>query len=127
MKSQHFQLLAKSGYLGLMLLIPLWHLWLSPPLSGLNPWLLTSFYLLPLLLPLKGILLGNPYTYAWSSFLALLYLVHSCVILMSSSAAEALLAAVELILTLLFLIGNIYFARLKGKEMGLGIRKSNKR
>ena len=122
MKAKHYQLLAKSGYFGLLLLVPIWHLWLSPPTLKLNPWFITSIWFMPLLLPLAGILRGDPYTYAWSSFLALFYLIHSSVILISSET-ETLLATVELLLTLLFLTGNIYFAKHKGRELGLSLRK----
>ncbi len=128
MKTDHYQLLAKSGYFGLLLLVPIWHLWLSPPTLNLSPWFVTSIWFVPLLFPFKGILRGDPYTYAWSGFLALFYLIHSIVILFSSET-ETILATIELLLTLLFLTGNIYFAKHKGRELGLSIRnkKSKKK
>jgi len=127
MKTHHYQLMAKTGYFGLLILIPLWHLWLSPSLLGINPWFVTAIWFIPLLFPLKGILRGSPYTYAWSGFLALFYLLHSIVILFSSDG-ETMLASIELALTISFLIGNIYFAKYRGRELGLSIRskKENK-
>jgi len=122
MKTYHYQLLAKTGYFGLLLLVPLWHLWLSPSLLGINPWFVTAIWFIPLLLPLRGILRGTPYTYAWSSFVGLFYLLHSVVILFSSEG-ETALAMIELTFTLLFLTGNIYFAKYRGRELGLSIRK----
>ncbi len=122
MRTRHYQLLAQTGYLGLLILIPVWHLWLSPPLLDINPWLVTGIWFIPLLFPLKGILQKNPYTYAWSAFLALLYLMHAIVILISA-ADEGLLASVELLCASLFLIGDIYFAKYRGRELGLSIRK----
>jgi uncharacterized membrane protein len=122
MQTQHYQLIAKTGYFGLLILIPVWHLWLSPPLLDINPWLVTGIWFVPLLFPLKGILQKNPYTYAWSGFLALFYLMHGIVILISE-ANEWLLASIELLLACLFLIGNIYFAKYRGRELGLSIRK----
>ncbi|MGB5446414.1 MAG: DUF2069 domain-containing protein [Psychromonas sp.] len=122
MQTQHYQLIAKTGYWGLIILTPAWHLWLSPPLLGINPWLVTGIWFIPLLFPLKGILQNNPYTYAWSAFLALFYLMHSIVIL-SSEANERLLASIELLCASLFLIGDIYFAKYRGRELGLSIRK----
>jgi uncharacterized membrane protein len=122
MKTEHYQLLAKIGYFGLLVLIPVWHLWLSPSPLGLNPWLVTGIWFIPLLFPLKGILRSDPYTYAWSGFLALFYLMHSIVTLFSSET-ETILAVIELTLTLLFLTGNIYFAKYRGRELGLSIRK----
>ncbi|MCG6199936.1 DUF2069 domain-containing protein [Psychromonas antarctica] len=122
MKTVHYQLLAKSGYFGLIFLIPIWHLWLSPASFDINPWFVTSIWFIPLLFPLKGILQSNPYTYAWSGFLALFYLMHSIVILFSSES-ETALATVELVFTLLFLTGGIGFAKYRGRELGLSIRK----
>ena len=72
--------------------------------------------------PLRGIIKGNPYTYAWSGFIALIYIMHACVIIMSDEQ-ERMLAVVELGLASLFLMGNIYFAKYKGQELGLSIRK----
>ncbi|WP_372883194.1 DUF2069 domain-containing protein [Psychromonas sp.] len=122
MRTRHYQLLAKTGYFGLLILIPVWHLWLSPPLLDINPWLVTSIWFIPLLFPLKGILQKNPYTYAWSGFLALFYLMHAIVIL-SSEPSEWLLASIELLCASFFLIGDIYFAKYRGRELGLSIRK----
>ncbi|WP_028862192.1 DUF2069 domain-containing protein [Psychromonas aquimarina] len=121
-KTEFFKLLAKTGYFGLLIFVPAWHLWLSPPALGISPWLVTALWFVPLLFPLKGILQSNPYTYAWSAFVALLYLMHSMVILLTDPA-QRMLAVVELILTCLFLSGNIYFAKYRGREMGLSIRK----
>lgn len=117
-----FQRLAQYGYFGLLLLVPLWHLYLSPPALEISPWLVTSIWLIPLLFPLKGIIKGNPYTYAWSGFIALIYIMHGCVIIISNDQ-ETVLAAVELVFASVFLMGNIYFAKYKGQELGLSIRK----
>lgn len=122
MQTRHYQLLANTGYFGLLLLIPVWHLWLSPPLLNINPWLVTGIWFIPLLFPLRGILQSNPYTYAWSGFLALFYLMHSIVILLSEPG-ELILASMELLLACFFLTGNIYFAKYRGRELGLSIRK----
>ena len=120
-----FQRLAQCGYFGLLLLVPLWHLYLSPPTLQISPWLITSIWLIPLLFPLKGIIKGNPYTYAWSGFIALIYIMHACVIIMSDQQ-ERVLGIIELLFASLFLIGNIYFAKYKGQELGLSIRKKKK-
>jgi len=117
-----FQRLAQCGYVGLLLLVPIWHLYLSPPTMGISPWLITSIWFIPLLFPLKGVIKGNPYTYAWSGFIALIYIMHACVIIMSNEQ-EVVLATFELVFASLFLIGNIYFAKYKGQALGLSIRK----
>lgn len=122
MSTLFFQRLAQSGYFGLLVLVPLWHLYLSPPVLDINPWLIALIWLIPLLFPLKGIIQGNPYTYAWSGFISLIYIMHACVIIMVNDQ-ERWLAGIELLLGSVFLAGNIYFAKYKGQELGLSIRK----
>tara|TARA_R110001583_G_scaffold11613_9_gene52215 strand:+ start:8480 stop:8857 length:378 start_codon:yes stop_codon:yes gene_type:complete len=122
MSTIFFQRLAQCGYFGLLILVPIWHLYLSPPTLDINPWLVMLIWLIPLLFPLKGIIQGNPYTYAWSGFIALIYIMHGSVIIMVNDQ-ERLLAGIELLLASLFLAGNIYFAKYKGQELGLSIRK----
>lgn len=125
MKTLHFQRIAKCGYFGLLILVPFWHLYLSPPPLGISPVLITLIWLIPLLCPLKGIIQGNPYTYAWSGFISLIYIMHGSVIIMGNDQ-ELWLAIIEFILASLFLAGNIYFAKYRGIELGLSIRKKKK-
>lgn len=122
MSTLRYQRLAQVGYFGLLILVPLWHLYISPPALDINPWLITSIWFIPLLFPLKGICRGNPYTYAWSGFISLIYIMHGCVIIMGNDN-EMLLGILELFFASLFLAGNIYFAKYKGQELGLSIRK----
>ncbi|PKF63636.1 DUF2069 domain-containing protein [Psychromonas sp. psych-6C06] len=130
METQHYKLMARVGYFSLLLLIPIWHLWLSPPLLGVSPWLVVSIWFIPLLFPLKGILQGNPYTFAWCGFLALLYMMHAIVIIYSAYldaiSMELAMGILELIFASVFLMGNIYFAKYRGQELGLSIRKKKK-
>jgi len=123
--------MARVGYFALLLIIPLWHLWLSPPGLGLSPWLVTAIWFLPLMFPLKGIIQGNPYTFAWCGFLALLYIMHAVVIIYSAYLdglyIEVTMACLELIFATIFLMGNIYFAKYRGQELGLSIRKKKKK
>lgn len=131
MKTEQYKLMARVGYFALLLLIPLWHLWLSPPPMGLSPWLITTIWLLPMLFPLKGIVQGNPYTFAWCGFLALLYIMHAIVIIytayLDGNNVELTLAIVELLFASLFLMGTMYFAKYRGQELGLSIRKKKKK
>ena len=61
--------------------------------------------------PLKGILHGRPYTYAWASYLALFYFVIG---IWYASAAETLLFGIMIaILSLMFFIGTVFYARFK--------------
>lgn len=130
MKTEHYKLIAKVGYFSLLLLTPLWHLWLSPPPLNLSPWLITGIWFIPLLFPLKGIIKGDPYTFAWCGFLSLLYIMHAVVIIhtayLEDIPLELSLAIFELIFASLFLIGNIYFAKYRGQELGLSIRIKKK-
>ena len=126
MTTLNYQRIAQVGYFGLLILVPFWHLSISPPALGVNPWLITVIWLVPLIFPLKGIIQGNPYTYAWSGFVALIYIVHGSVIVMSDES-ERWIAVVELVFASLFLIGNIYFAKYKGQELGLSIRKKKEK
>jgi len=117
-----YKRMAQTGYLGLLLLIPIWHLWLSPPALRVSQILITLIWFIPLLLPLNGIIQCNPYTFAWSAFLALPYMMHATVIFYSVYA-QRLLASIEFIFAMLFFIGDVYFAKYKGQELGLSIRK----
>ncbi|AGH80741.1 hypothetical protein PCNPT3_03995 [Psychromonas sp. CNPT3] len=124
-KTHFYQIIAQIGYFSLLLLVPLWHLYLSPPGFNINPWLITSIWLIPLLFPLRGILRKDPYTFAWCGFIALIYIMHSTIILYSEPS-EVLLASIELFFSSLFLWGCIYFAKYRGIELGLSIRKKKK-
>jgi uncharacterized membrane protein len=131
MKTEHYKFIARIGYFLLLLLVPIWHLWLSPPALGLSPWLIVTIWFIPLLFPLKGVIQGNPFTFAWCGFLALLYIMHAVVIIytayLENNNIELAMATLELIFSSIFLMGNIYFAKYRGQELGLSIRKKKKK
>lgn len=83
---------------------------------------LTLFYLLPLLLPLRGIVAGKPYTHAWANFVVLFYVIHGFTVLYAIPQ-ERSYAIVELILAAAMFTGCTGFARLRGRELGLGLKK----
>ncbi|OEE60950.1 hypothetical protein A1OO_21235 [Enterovibrio norvegicus FF-33] len=112
---------ALSSYLGLFVWVALWHGVLSPHVH-VNPYGVTIAWLLPLLLPLKGILTGKPYTHAWANFILMFYFIHALTILWVDQG-ERWLALVELLLTSISFVSNIYFAKRKGQELGLGLKK----
>lgn len=109
--------LALFSYLALMLWVLSWHGFISPH-PDLNPIAVTIGWCIPLLLPFIGIVKGKPYTHAWANFILMFYFLHSLTILYIDNG-ERLLAAIELVLTSINFIGNILYARHKGKALGL--------
>ena len=105
-----------TGYFGLFALMMLWLTWLSPP-ENLPVSLALIFMVGPLLLPLRGLLHGRPYTFAWAGFIALLYLLHGTVEAYSSPE-ERHLAALEIVFGLMFFFGGSFYARWKSQEAG---------
>ncbi len=79
-------------------------------------------FVLPLLFPLKGLVQGNPYTYAWSNFIVMIYFLHSLTTLWVS-ADEKIWALGEFILASIMFIAGSYYAKYRGQELGLSIRK----
>lgn len=112
--------IALTGYFGLLFFMPLWLLVLNPS-NGLTPALSLVFFTLPLIFPLKGLMQGNPYTYAWSNFVVMIYFLHSLTTLWVSSQ-DTLWALIELTFAILMFMGGTYYAKFKGQELGLSIR-----
>lgn len=106
---------AVSGYFGLITLLLAWLGWLSPPQS--IPISVAMFLMLvPLLFPLRGILHGRPYTFAWASFLALFYFIHG-VVEAYSTPSDRWLALLEVILSIAFYSGSVLYARFRSREL----------
>ena len=97
-----------ASLIALIVLCLAWELWLAPLRSGGSS---LVFKVLPLLLPLPGILRGNRYTYQWASMLILLYLTEGVVRAMSDKGLSATLAGVEIALSLIFFCSAIFYAR----------------
>lgn len=116
-----YQHIALVGYFSLLLLMPLW-LFLLNPSDGLSPLLSAFMFIVPLLFPLKGIIKGNPYTYAWANFIIMLYFLHSLTTLWVSED-DVIWASLELIFASLFFYGGTYYAKFRGQELGLSLRK----
>ncbi len=68
------RLLAQASYLLLLLLQPVWHALLPPPMGAGN-WLLATAATLPLLFPLKGVLRGSLRSMTWAGYLVMLYII----------------------------------------------------
>ncbi len=102
------------GFFGLIVLIVCWHLWIVPlPREFVSITLLVQVG--PLMFPLKGILHGKPYTFAWASYLALGYFVLG---IWNAGAEDTRLFGIIIALfSLMFFIGAVLFARFRGKEL----------
>lgn len=98
-----------ASLVALIVLCLAWELWLAPLRPGGSS---LVFKALPLLLPLAGILRGKRYTYQWASMLILLYLAEGVVRAMSDKGVSAILAGVEIALSLIFFCSTIFYARL---------------
>ncbi len=103
-----------SGYFALLLLLVLWHGFIYP--ADKQPWLILAFIIAPLLFPLKGLLNEKPYTYAWTSFVILLYFMHG-VVETWANEEQRLYAIIEVYLSVQIYIGAIYYARLQGRAL----------
>ena len=115
-----FQRLAQCGYIGLLIWVVLWHFVLetSSPYSNL---FITLFWVIPLLLPFKGLMQGKPYTYAWANFVVLLYFMHGLTAIYTDP--QWYYAFVELVFATAMFVGCCYYARLRGRELGLKLKK----
>ena len=157
-----YRLLGLFGYFGLIILMFVWQLWLTPEkvqdhtqsqalaelsaMAEVNPALLPQveiekqkwlerqashqsnpltkafIWILPLLIPAYGLIKGKPYTAAWSNFVVMIYYMHSLTI-MYTDPDERYLAILEFALANCMLFGNGIYARMQGKEQGLGLQK----
>ena len=115
LKTRRIRNLTLIGYLGIVILIPAWIWWLAPPVL-LSPLATTVIWWLPALLPIRGLLLNKPFTYAWSGFLAVFYISQAITTLISSNT-EQFLALIELILACCWFIGASLFSRWRSQEL----------
>ncbi|WP_105254529.1 DUF2069 domain-containing protein [Pseudoalteromonas sp. T1lg75] len=119
--TKRYQRLALVGYIGLLLLMPLW-LFVFSPRSDYSFAFTFGLYIVPLLLPLKGIIQDKPYTYAWANFIVMIYFIHGFTLLWVSPD-ERLWVILELLFASCMFIGCTYYARHRGQELGLKVGK----
>ena len=109
--SVHFsRRLTVASLLGLIVLGLAWELWLAPIRPG-GSWL--ALKVLPLCLPLAGLLKNRMYTYRWLSLMVWLYVLEGLVRATSEPAPGAWLAALEVLLSVLLFIGCTLHIRLR--------------
>lgn len=102
--------LTVASLFGLILLGLAWELWLAPVRPG-GSWL--ALKVLPLCLPLAGLLKNRMYTYRWLSLLVWLYVLEGLVRATSEPAPGAWLAVLEVLLGLALFIGCTLHIRLR--------------
>lgn len=100
--------IASASLIGLILLGLAWELWLAPLRPG-GSWLVLK--VLPLLLPLFGILHGKVYTYRWSTLLIWLYFTEGCVRAWTDATPGSWLGLLEVMLSLIFFLAATWFLR----------------
>ena len=100
---------AASSLIALIMLCLAWETILAPLKPGGSLLMLKA---VPLLLPLFGILKGRRYTYQWSSMFILLYFTEGTVRAWSDTGVSAKLAMIEVVLSLVFFICAIFYAKL---------------
>jgi uncharacterized membrane protein len=104
---------AGGALLALILLCLAWELWLAPLRPGGS---LIALKALPLLLPLPGILRGRRYTFQWSSMLILAYFAEGATRAWSERGLSQLLASAEIVLSLVFFVAAVAYARLASAQ-----------
>ncbi len=104
--------LAVASLLGLIVLGLAWELWLAPLRPG-GSWL--ALKVLPLCLPLAGLLKNRMYTYRWLSLLLWFYFTEGVVRATSEPAPGAWLAALEVLLSLALFVACVLHIRLRQK------------
>lgn len=110
-----------ASYFSLLFFMPTWLIFINPT-EGFSPLLTLAMFTLPLLFPLRGLIKGNPYTYAWSNFVIMIYFLHSLTTLWVVPE-DTLWASIELLLCSTMFIAGSYYAKYRGQELGLSIRK----
>ena len=102
------QTTASASLIALILLGLAWELWLAPLRPG-GSWLVLK--ILPLLIPLFGILRGEVYTYRWSTLLIWLYFTEGSVRAWTDPFPGSWLGIAEAVLALIFFVAAAWYTR----------------
>jgi uncharacterized membrane protein len=101
---------AVGSVLGLVALGLAWELWLAPLRPG-GSWLVVK--VLPLCLPLAGLLRNRMYTYRWVSLVVWLYFIEGVVRAYSDRGLSARLALLEVALCLALFAACVLHVRIR--------------
>jgi uncharacterized membrane protein len=107
--------LAVGSLLGLIVLGLAWELWLAPLRPG-GTWL--AIKVLPLTLPLAGLLKNRMYTYRWLSLLVWVYFTEGVVRATSDTGLSAWLAGAEVLLCVMLFAACAWHVRLRLRAAG---------
>lgn len=106
--------LATGSLLGLIVLGLLWELWLAPIRPGGS---LLALKVLPLCIPLAGILKNKLYTYRWVSLMVWLYFTEGVVRAWSDRPPSNWLAMIEVALCLSLFVACALHVKLRFKGL----------
>ena len=108
--------LAVVSLVALIVLCLAWELWLAPLRPG-GSWLVLK--VLPLTLPLAGLLKNRMYTYRWLSLLVWLYVAEGAVRMTSDpNPVSALLAGLEVLLCVVLFVACTWHIRTRLRAAG---------
>ncbi|HEX7887842.1 MAG TPA: DUF2069 domain-containing protein [Ramlibacter sp.] len=102
--------LAVGSLLGLIVLGLAWELWLAPLRPGGSLW---AVKVLPLCLPLPGLLKRRMYTYRWTSLLVWFYFLEGAVRATSERGPAVPLAILEVLLSLVLFAACALHVRIR--------------
>jgi uncharacterized membrane protein len=102
---------AIASLIALIALCLLWETILAPLRPG-GSWLMLK--VLPLLIPLFGVLRGKRYTFQWASMMILFYFTEGVVRAWSEKPPSSTLALIEVALSVVFYFAAVYYAKLTG-------------
>ena len=102
--------LAVASALGLIVLGLAWELWLAPLRPGGSLW---AVKVLPLCLPLAGLLKRRMYTYRWTSLLVWFYFLEGAVRATSERGPAVPLAVLEVVLSLVLFAACALHVRIR--------------
>jgi uncharacterized membrane protein len=105
--------LALGSLLGLIVLGLAWEMWLAPIRPGGS---LLALKVLPLCIPLAGIMKNRMYTYRWVSLLVWLYFTEGVVRAWSDRAPGNYLALIEVLLCLTLFVACALHVRVRLKS-----------
>jgi len=103
---------ACASLVALIFLCVAWELFLAPVKPG-GSWLVLK--VVPLMVPLFGVLHGRRYTFQWTTLLIWLYFTEGVVRAWSDTGLSARLGALEVALSLAYFVSAVAFVRVQRK------------